>query len=93
MSAENSPRKDDVEAKYSAPEQLVADGSLSKDEKISRLRDWEHLVRRRLDSAAEGMLPAGQTNEASRAADDPIARDADLLRKIDLQLEKLNSDG
>ncbi|KUO54266.1 MAG: hypothetical protein APF80_06140 [Alphaproteobacteria bacterium BRH_c36] len=66
------------ESQFESPKALLADASLSKEEKRSVLERWADQVDRRLDSGSEGMPTYGTE-----------PKDAELLREIGLALEKL----
>ena len=63
---------------FKSPEELINDRKLSQSEKMELLKIWSDQVDRLLDSGNEGMPTRGTE-----------ARDAELLRQIELAKEKL----
>ncbi len=68
----------DPEARFSSPDDVVSDNALTREEKIAALKHWRFTVDQRLAAGDEGMPPAGTE-----------ARDAELLRRIDLVIADL----
>lgn len=65
----------DPEARFASPDELMSDNVLSWEEKLAALKHWRFTVDQRLSAGDEGMPPAGTE-----------ARDADLLRRLDLAI-------
>ncbi len=78
-----------VSRPYASPTALAEDAEVSRADKVAALKDWRQRIQRKLDSASEGMMPEPTSAEVKGNAPDPITSDAELLRKIDLELEKL----
>lgn len=79
------------EAQFDNPSEIVEASLLTRGEKLKALNQWEFTVRRRLDSASEGMAPPTTTSEVIGQAADPATVDADLLRQIELCIESVKN--
>lgn len=69
------------EAQFDSPQSLVEEVGLTRGEKIAAFERWAFLVDRRLASGNEGMPTYGTE-----------ARDAELLREIELQMASLKGE-
>jgi len=74
---------------FDSPQALVEEIGLTRGEKIAALETWRFDVQRRLDSASEGMAPEPEASGDINNSVSPLDRDADLLRKIDVEIENL----
>ena len=79
------------ERSFDSPQALSEQVGLTRGEKLSALRRWRNQVQDRLDAAAEGMAPDPPLTEVEGRRFDPVEGDAELLRKIELQLDCLEN--
>ena len=77
------------ERSFESPRAVSEQVGLTRAEKLAALRRWRNQVQDRLDAAAEGMAPDPPLSEVEGRRSDPVEGDAELLRKIELELELL----
>ena len=76
----------DAETMFATPRELAGSPDIGREQKIAALKDWRALVRRRLDSADEGMMPVADPRPDLEG---PIVHDSELLHDIEVELAKL----
>ena len=79
------------ERSFDSPRAASEQVGLTRAEKLSALHRWRNQVQDRLDAAAEGMAPDPPLSEVERRRLDPVDRDAELMRKIELEIEFLEN--
>ena len=85
MTIDRDAAKTNPEREFDTPEQIAGDIGFTRAEKIKALQVWQFDIERRQEAADEGML-------AEQAAPRALSDDADLLRRIGVQLDKLKSE-
>lgn len=82
MTLNRDAAKTNPEREFDSPEEIAGEIGLTLAEKIKALQVWQFDLERRQEAAAEGMV-------AEHNAPQSPSDDADLLRRIGVQLEKL----
>lgn len=74
--------KTNPEREFDTPEQIASEIGLTRAEKIKALQAWQFDIERRQEAADDGMM-------AEPDAPQTLSDDADLLRRIGVQLKEL----
>ncbi len=82
MSLDREGAKTNPEREFDTPEEIAGEIGLTRAEKIKALQAWQFDIERRQEAADDGMVAAPDAPQS-------MSDDADLLRRIGIQLEQL----